>query len=291
MKTILLTGATGFLGSHLLEALLEEDYSVVVLKRSTSSLWRIENLLSKVASYEIDFGGVEKAFRTHRVDAVIHTACEYGRNGERLSSVLDANLVFGVKVLEAAILSGVKCFLNTDTLLSSNLNLYSLSKSQFTRWLELSSDKIKVVNLKLEHMYGPKDNDSKFVSWLIAKLEGNVDKIELTAGEQLRDFIYIDDVVSAYMLALKKIEDLRSFTEFEVGTGRSISVRFFVGALKAAYEKKRGPSNTLLDFGAIPYRLNELMSVKVDNSGLVQLGWSPKISLRSGLSKVIGERE
>lgn len=54
LKTILLTGATGFLGSHLLEALLKQHYNVVILKRSTSNAWRIQHLLDQVISYDVD---------------------------------------------------------------------------------------------------------------------------------------------------------------------------------------------------------------------------------------------
>ena len=59
--TILLTGATGFLGSHLLEALLKQDYSVVVLKRSTSNLWRIEHLAGQYKSYNLDETALDRS--------------------------------------------------------------------------------------------------------------------------------------------------------------------------------------------------------------------------------------
>ncbi|MFK5948574.1 MAG: GDP-mannose 4,6-dehydratase, partial [Methylococcales bacterium] len=62
MKNILLTGATGFLGSHLLEALLNESYQVVILKRSTSDTWRINHLLEQVKSYDVDIQNLDLAF-------------------------------------------------------------------------------------------------------------------------------------------------------------------------------------------------------------------------------------
>ena len=94
---ILLTGATGFLGSHLLEALIREGYKVVILKRSTSDVWRIAHLLDQITSLDVDKEPIETAFYRDRVDTVIHTACHYGRNSDSSCSVLDTNLMFGLK--------------------------------------------------------------------------------------------------------------------------------------------------------------------------------------------------
>lgn len=62
----------------------------------------------------------------------------------------------------------------------------------------LSNKQTKMINIKIEHMYGALDDENKFIYWLINKLKQNVEKIDLTSGVQKRDFIYIDDIVSAY---------------------------------------------------------------------------------------------
>ncbi len=249
-QTILLTGGTGFLGSHLLNALLEKDYSVVLLKRSTSNTWRIKHLLSNVQSYDVDLVSMDEIFRSNQIDAVIHTACHYGRNGDSISSIVESNLMFGLKVLDACITGNVKTFINTDSLLPKNLNTYSLSKKQFSEWLEQLSDQIQVINLKLEHMYGPKDDSTKFISWIMSQLKENVAEIRLTKGEQLRDFIHIEDIVSAYILILDKAPVLRSFNEFEVGTGSLISVKDFLERLLDA------PSSTCAKVENEPIKIN-----------------------------------
>lgn len=290
-KSILLTGATGFLGSHLLDALLNDGHEVVILKRSTSDTWRIGRLLERVKSYDVDKMHIEKAFEDQRIDAVIHTACHYGRNTDSLSKVLDSNLMFGLRLLEVAMSFNVDSFFNTDTMLQRNLNSYTISKKQFVEWLSLLSDKIKVVNFRLEHMYGPMDDKTKFVSWIISQFEQQVDEIKLTKGEQLRDFIYIDDVVSAYLIVLDKTSQLDRFSEFDVGTGTLTSVRAFVESLKSAYEKKTGVCKTMLSFGVLPYRTGEMMSVKVDNSKIMQLGWSAKTLLAEGIGKSIEKQQ
>jgi len=286
-QTILLTGATGFLGSHLLEALLAENYKVIILKRSTSDTWRIQHLLEQVKSYDVDIEPVEKAFLEQHIDAVFHTACHYGRNSDSMSEVVESNLMFGLKVLEASLKFNTDTFFNTDTLLQKHLNIYTLSKKQFIEWLQQASENIQIVNLKLEHMYGPKDDDTKFVSWVINQLKANIPEIKLTAGEQLRDFIYIDDVVSAFIHTLEKSKTLAKFTEFDVGTGVLMSVKEFLETLKSVYENKHGAIQTQLNFGVIPYRDGEMMTVEVNNTDLRNLGWQTKTTLEQGLLNIL----
>jgi CDP-paratose synthetase len=284
---ILLTGATGFLGSHLLEALLNHGYNVVILKRSTSNLWRIQHLINQVKSYNVDNQPIEAAFAEQHIDIVIHTACHYGRNSDTMSTIVETNLMFGLRILDACLKFNTDTFFNTDTLLQKYLNIYTLSKKQFVEWLKQQSDKIQVINLKLEHIYGTKDDINKFVPWVLSQLQQNVPEIKLTKGEQQRDFIYIDDVISAYLVALDNLSKLGSFNEFDVGTGNLLTIKTFITQLKGVYEKQNGVVQTYLNFGALSYRSGEMMSVEVNNHALQQLGWAPKISIQQGLLNVI----
>lgn len=285
--TVLLTGATGFLGSYLLEAMILQGYSVVVLMRSTSNLWRIKHLKGQYRSYNIDTNPIEQAFKEQRIDCVIHTACHYGRNDDPISRVVDSNLMFGLEILEACLTFKTNTFFNTDTLLEKKLNTYTLSKKQFVEWLEQQTDKIQVVNLKLEHTYGPNDDTTKFVPWVISQFEQNVSEIKLTKGEQKRDFIYINDVVSAYLTVLEKASGLPRFNEFDVGTGQLVTVKSFLEELKESYQANFGAIETKLAFGSIPYREGEMMTVKINIQGLLNLGWSPNTNLKQGLTNII----
>ena len=286
-QSILLTGATGFLGSHLLEALLKAGYKVVILKRSMSDTWRIQHLLRQVKAYDIDHQPLENAFSEQRIDAIIHTACHYGRQGEPLHQIVETNLLFSLQLLDLAIGFNVDTFINTDTLLPPYLNAYSLSKKQFVEWLRLSRSRIQVVNLKLEHMYGPRDDNTKFIPWIIEQFQKKAESIKLTQGEQLRDFIYIDDVVTAYLLMLQKTPQLPDFSEFDVATGELTSIRGLVESLRSLYESQYAFTPTQLDFGALPYREGEMMNVTVDNSALLNLGWTVSTPLQYGLSKTL----
>ena len=280
--TILLTGATGFLGSHLLKALINKGYEVVVLKRSTSNMWRLKGFENTFKSYDIDQVPLQKAFEEQYIDTIIHTACVYGRKGESMQQILETNLMFGIELLNTG------TFFNTGTLLYKYLNYYALSKKQFEEWLQLASDKIQVVNLKLEHMFGEQDGNDKFTSWILNELQQEKNIIPLTAGTQKRDFIYIDDVVSAYLTCLEQAPQLKDFNDIEVGTGVLTPVKTFVILVKEVLEKLKGkPIQTQLNFGALPYREGEIMEPQVDNSRLCSLGWQPKRSLEENIERFV----
>src|ERR1041384_4204168 len=112
---VLLTGATGFLGSHLLVGLLTRGHSVVVLKRSSSSTARIADHLSRIRTHDVDRVPLEAAFEHSPIDAVIHAATAYGRNGESAAQVDATNIAFGTELLETAAAAGVTTFVNTGT--------------------------------------------------------------------------------------------------------------------------------------------------------------------------------
>jgi len=287
MKTVLLTGATGFLGSCLLDALLKDGYRVVVLKRSTSNCWRIKHFSMHVKTYDIDLQDLDLVFTEQKIDFVFHTACSYGRKGESISEILAANVVFGLRLVDTCLKHNVETFFNTDTALPKHLNFYSLSKKQFAEWLQHVSNKIRIVNMKLDYMYGPKDDTSKFVPWVIQQLSQHVPEIKLMSGIQARNFIFIDDVVSAYMTVLRQVDLLPEVSDFEIGAGESIPMKKFLETLKVVYEGRNGEVPTQFNFGAIPYRKGEVMTVEMNSSSLENLGWQPKTTHEQGLFKMV----
>jgi nucleoside-diphosphate-sugar epimerase len=285
-KRILLTGATGYLGSHLAKALLNAGHSVVALKRKTSSLQRLEPITARITLIDLDELDFDSLFKKQgKFDTIIHAATCYGRNGESASQIVDANLNFPLKLLDAASMAGVPIFLNTDSALDKFLNAYSLSKAQFSEWGRYfaTHNKIRFLNLKLEHFYGTGDDDTKFSSHVIKSCLMNVPELKLTAGEQERDFIHIDDVIAAYMLILEQSASLADwFMELDVGSGDIITIRRFVELVHQLTASK-----TTLQFGALPYRAGEVMHSKADVTNLAALGWQKRYGLETGLKQVI----
>ncbi len=287
---ILLTGATGFLGSHLLKKFIENQYEVIVLKRSISDLWRIKDVVAKVKCYDMDRIGLEQVFESEgNIEAIVHTATCYGRKGETALQIEKTNLLFPLELLELAIKYRCLYFYNTDTLLSNDLNYYALSKKQLADWGRKFAyeKKIHFYNLKLEHMYGEMDDETKFIPYIIKQCRDNAASIDLTSGEQKRDFVYVGDIVKIYDFLLKN-EKLKQcwYEELEIGTGKSVRVKEVVQQIHHMTGSK-----SFLNFGVIPYREGECMDIQVDLSKLRECGFicNTMIDINQGLIKIMKE--
>lgn len=282
---ILLTGGTGFLGRHLLRRLIATGHPVVMLKRRASIVDGLESELSSVeAIHNADGDALPAIFENHHIDLVLHCATNYGRGTAEPTEIIEANLTLPLQLLQYGKKHGIRGFINSDTILDKQVNHYSLSKRQFVDWLEYFRADVTCVNVALEHFYGPGDDPSKFVMWVIRQLLARTPRIDLTPGDQKRDFIYIDDVVDAYLYAIRFACDAPSgVTRLEVGSGTAISIRRFVELCKTL----ANADDTQLRFGALPYRANEVMFSHADVSELTRLGWSSKVSLEEGLRKTI----
>lgn len=300
-KLIVLTGATGFLGSHLCRALLDRGYAVAAFRRPSSGLTRLGAAAERVrwlcAPEEL-----EVPFRAPTIpDAVVHCAALYGRQGESPAQLLEANTLLPVRLYQLAAARGVPLFINTGTILEPRLNPYALSKHQATEWLQMlarprsadirSADipvcppGHRVLNLKLQHFYGPHDAPTKFITGLIAQCLAHVPEIPLTDGRQRRDFIFVTDVVTA-MLALLEHEPaadaLSGYADYEIGSGEPVEVRQLAELIH-----KLTHSRSRLLFGALPYRPGEPMATRADTAPLRALGWRPLVALEEGLARTI----
>jgi len=287
--TILIAGATGFLGSYLVKSFIDNGYKVIALKRSTSNTCRIDDCLNQVIVYNIDKTEISTVLAKHNIDVVINTVTNYGRINNKISSIVATNLIFGLKLLEESVNANIKAFINTDTFLDREINAYALSKSQLVDWMSFLSNKnTKMVNVKIEHMYGPLDDENKFIYWLIKQLKENTEEIDLTLGIQKRDFIYIDDIVNAYRSIISNIDQFCNFEEFELGAGKSIDVKSFIQKVYIEISKKQ-TLTTKLNFGAISYRDNENMNMEANIEKLNKLGWKSNVSIEDGIKKIIEE--
>lgn len=281
---VLITGASGFLGSALARGLAAAGHEAVALLRANSDDRRLQPLPAGVSLLRCaDTAAVVRAVAEAGVDAVIHTACNYGRGGETFAAVAEANLGFGLAVLEAAIAAGVPRFLNTDTVLDRHTNAYALSKKQFAEWGQwlAGQGRIRFTNVLLQHMYGPFDDASKFSTHVLRACQANVEALALTPGQQRRDFIHIDDVVAAYRCLLEAPQH-DAWQDVEVGSGDAPTLEAFVRLVH-----RLTGSRTRLDFGAVPYRAGEAMCFVADTTALRRLGWTPRYSLEAGLQQTI----
>lgn len=296
-KKILLTGATGFLGSHVLSMLLNRTSDdILILKRSFSDLWRIKELMSnpRVSYIDIDNNNLAD-IDWQNIDTIIHCATEYGRSSNSCYKVLETNLMFPINLIECAIKNNVKTFINTDSYFNkenmsySNLLNYSLSKKSLNMWLKYFSKNIKIINMVLEHIYGENDNSDKFVERMIQDIAIDPKPfVDLTYGEQKRDFIYVNDVCETYIAALKySRENNFRFRQFDIGTGKPVSIKQFVETIKLM-ATGGGGDLPVLNFGKLQYREDEMMCSYADTVELSALINTDKfLSYQQGIEKII----
>jgi len=285
---ILLTGASGFLGSALALHWLDAGHQVALLLRPTSKPDRLRGL---EASFDIGRcttdAEMDAFVKKVQPEVVVHAACAYGRQGETSLQLFDANLRLGLVVLQAVQHKTQSVtFINTGSALAPEVSPYALSKHQFAQWGRMlatqSGGQLRFINVLLQHMYGPGDDASKFTTHVLHACQRNDPVLKLTAGEQVRDFIYIDDVVSAYDTLLAQRLQLNTVQDIEVGSGVAPTIRQFV---ETAH--RLTASRTELLFGALPYRAKEAMHCLANIDRMTQLGWHPAFDLNAGLKKTI----
>ena len=291
MSVAVVTGATGFIGSHLVSRLLRGGWTVNILKRTgsdTSFLESVKTERGELVQHDIETESPNSIWDSvGRADVVYHLATAYGRDGDD-ESVRKTNVEFPSQLLKQAHQKAVGLFVAADTCFPVSypyLQSYTRSKKEFAsvgRDWALSAGR-RFVNLVLQHPYGPKDGDGKFVPWIMKQCLANVEAIDLTSGEQQKDFIFVDDVVEAMLLLSEKRNMLPiGFSEIECGRGNSISIKDFVKQIH-----KVSKSSSLLNFGAIPNRKGEIEISKADISQLRKLGWEPKTTTSVGIHKTL----
>lgn len=298
---ILITGANGFVGSHVLESLLSySENEIAITLRTTSNVSRIKTYLEKdaVVVFYTDKESVDSIIARFKPDIVIHLAVYYRKKHdvEDIEEMLYSNVTFPTKILESMKKNNLKCFINTGTftefLLDQNYlsavnkilpaNLYSATKVAFEEILKFYTERfgIRAITLKLLAPYGPKDNPKKLIPYLInCAIRNEIAKT--SPGEQVWDFIYVKDVAGAYAAAVKFItRNWNKYEAFVIGTGEAFSLKHIASLLKEIH------GNFKVEWSALPYDENETYYVKADIAKAKNLlKWKPEFSLQKGLQE------
>ena len=292
-KNILITGGTGYFGSHLAKR-LQNDQNLVILKRKSSNLDKIIDIKEKISFVEIDNYQNLDAFKSFNLDIIVHCATEYGRKDKNVKDVVDTNLLLPLNMIDFAKIHKID-FINIDTYFNvkefgySYLPSYILTKRHFAEIARKVSEQnnVKLLNLRLEHLYGPNDDESKFIPWLVKECLRNPPEIKLTKGEQIRDLIYIDDAINALDVLIKNIDKINyGPNQIGLGTGKGISIKKISETIK-----KETKSTSKLMFGSLKYRDNEIMKSISNIEILNKIGWVNKISLKEGIRKMVNNFE
>lgn len=286
MKNILITGGTGYLGTCLSNKFVKKGYSIhVPTRRSHVELNRLNSQNIRFIHFKTYHELCEK-LQDVDIDLVIHCACAYGKENEDFADIIKSNYNYGFEIMHAlgAKVNTIK-FININTSLDKFTNLYAFTKKQFSEMAKFLSNQSmffeNFINVELEHYFGPHASEQNFIQFLISRLQKSVNSIDLTNGDQVRDFIYIDDVVDAIHF-LSEIEFSEVYYDIALGTGRGLRVSDAVKHIKSQMQ-----SSVDLNFGALPYRENEMMESIADIKFLNKLGWHPKYSFETGVEEIL----
>lgn len=276
---ILIMGAFGFLGSRL-TSYFESRHTVIGLARKRNNEATINNII-----YTTENNWIEKILE-FEPNIIINTIACYGRHNEPATALIESNILMPIRVLES-ISSLDAVFINCGTSLPPNTSLYAYTKQKANEFAAAIIDKVcgKYIELKLEHFYGAFDGDDKFTSMVIRRCLSN-QPVKLTSGLQQRDFLYIKDLLTAFDCIISNVNNFPKFHSIEVGSGEATSIREYVETVKNITK-----SNSIIEFGVVKERVNELMYSCADIAELEKIGWKREFSLVDALTEIIEEEE
>ena len=290
MNNYLVSGGNGFLGSQIVKNLISKGQTPIVLLRENSSISRLIEIVDKCRIVRYGNTSIEEILNREKPNIIIHTACNYGRKGDSISSMIDDNIFYGIKLYEASLKNRAKIFVNIDSTLPKEINAYSLSKHQFKEWLKINSTEIKVLNFRLDHMIGENDDKNKFVHWFIDRCLNDKDLIELTDGSQKRDFIYVKDASDAIIKVIQSDKFYVGFNNFDLGSGELISMKDFVTLLSQCIEKVYPLEiQSRLGWGKLSLRENDFNFPVMDYNWMKNFNWKSNSSLKNILIKIVEE--
>lgn len=282
MAKCLITGATGFIGSHAVPSFVKAGWQVYGLSRDTSRL--PSNVIP--AFYTGNPSDLIAVLAAIKPDVVVHLATLYIKDHVpgQISELMTANITFGANLLEAMALSGCRRLVTAGTVWQhfessddqySAATLYAATKQAFediAHWYAAARG-IAVTALHLSDTYGPHDPRPKIFT-LLESAAKNGTALELSPGNQEIDPLFVLDAVSALTLAASRKDE--GFSIFRISPGKPVTLRTLVDIWCEVYGMRVD-----LRWGAKPYRQREVMKAWL--GGSVLPGWSAITSLASGL--------
>ena len=297
--SVLLTGGAGFIGANLVNRLLDLGYENInlIIKESTD-ISRLKNILPKVKLNKIDLldKNLKDFVRKINPSIIFHLATYSAYADQKaVSEMVDANIRGTLNLLISTQDIDYKVFVNTGSSseygikknairendLLEPISFYAATKASATLLCQVFASEYQkpVVTLRPFSVFGPLEEKKRFIPTIINAIIQN-QSIRLTAGDQRRDFIFIDDIVDIYIKTISKGGKL-SGQILNMGTGIEYTNDEVAQTLFKVTGKK-----VPIKKGAYPKRLWDTPHWVADTSKIKKyLNWKPKFSLEQGLGE------
>lgn len=297
---VLVTGGAGFIGSHVVDRLVQEGHDVVIVDNLSTGKRRNINRAARFCKMDIQSWRLERVFRNERPNIVMHFAAQMDVRKSVEDPVFDAqvNILGMLNVLQQAVRHGVRkvVFSSSGGAIYGEQDVYPAPESHATKPLspygisKLCGEQylsyyqrvsgLQVVNLRYANVYGPRqdpDGEAGVVAIFIQKLLNNEQAIIHGNGRQTRDFVYVEDVVEANLAVMGP--DTQG--TYNVGTGQETSIndlmRILIEHTGSTGKEVHGPAK----------RGEQARSV-IDASKLHhELSWEPRTELSEGLKRTV----
>lgn len=310
MKNVLVTGGAGFIGSHIVDKLLERNYKVIVVDNLITG--NRKNLHNSVKLYTTDITDkdkYEKIFKENKIDVVFHLAGQPSIVNSFTDPYTDINtnflgsvntVMFAQKynVRRLVFASSMTLYGNakhipiTEETPANPINYYGVAKFSAERFIHITAQRldtevpVNTTSLRMFNVYGPRQSLNNPYQGVLAIFMGNVLRNEPITifgdGKQTRDFVFVEDVAAIWV---NNIENEKSYDEvFNIGFGRKTTINDLANAVITAcgYNPKT--------YAVIhkPKRSGDQRDVLADISKAKNLlNFNPQTSLEEGLKKTL----
>lgn len=299
---ILITGATGFVGSCLTRRLADNGCDVHIVVRRDSNRWRIADLSGRVTEHVcnlMDAAAVETCITAVRPDVICHLATYGGFAFQQdIREIVEANLLGTMNLLTACEKVGFRLFINTGSSseygekqhpmrevdLPEPVGVYGVTKAASTMFCRFAATikGMPVMTLRLFSPYGPWDDPQRLIPFAAVRLlEGEPPR--LSSPVSVRDYVYIDDVVECYLSLISGTAKPAGNGIYNVGSGRQSTI----GDVVTLLEQLAGTGAQAV-WGERPAARPEPAVWVADiTQAREQLGWEPRTELQDGLAATV----
>jgi UDP-glucose 4-epimerase len=273
VKTILITGATGFLGSHIAEELVNNGYTVVAMKRKNSNLWRCEGFKDSIHWIDCDdLIEVEDSILEYRPDTLIHAAWGGVKANDRENWVeQEKNLQFLVELLELSKKTTISRIIAIGSqaeygFFEGSVNedypcdptsAYGAVKVSASVLLKSFAEQNKIDWhwIRIFSVFGPREEKNWLIPATIHNLLENKE-MNLTPCEQRYDYLYVKDFANGILRIVNSAQNNSGI--YNMSSGNSIKLKEILSFLESQLSAK----SKLLHIGAQPYRPNQVMHME-----------------------------